>query len=204
MCATAINLGAGSNDTTIGCRSVPNVGHDPTGNLDEVTSGLFSVRVRGWVIDPDTAAPIAVHVYRDGVFLTQWTADVSRPDVSAALPGYGDHHGFDGVVPYPSTNGAHTICVYGINTSTGTVNTQLGGCKTWSEIHAPPLPPNIIALQPWQQPGDRNDQLTVVFNDNSTDETRFEITRQDPNGQWTTAATVAGSPSAGVLSVDTG
>jgi hypothetical protein len=79
VCATAINLGAGVNDTAIGCRSVPNVGHDPTGNLDEVTSGLFSVRVRGWVIDPDTAAPIAVHVHRDGVFLTQWTADVSRP-----------------------------------------------------------------------------------------------------------------------------
>ncbi len=203
VCATALNVGAGTGDTAIGCRSVANVDHNPMGSLDEVTSGLFSVRVRGWAIDPDTASPITVHLYEDGAFLTAWTADVSRADVGAAYPGYGNLHGFDGVVPYPSTNGNHTICAYGINTSTGTVNSALG-CRSWTEIHAPPVAPAIIELRPWQQPGDRNDQLTVFFQDNSTDETRFDILRQDPSGQWTVSATVTGSADTGVRSIDTG
>jgi hypothetical protein len=202
VCATALNVGAGDSDTSIGCRSVA-VGHDPIGSLDEVTSGLFSVRVRGWAIDPDTGSPIAVHVYQDGAFVNAWTADVSRTDVGAAYPGYGALHGYDILVPYPSTNGSHTICVYGINTSTGTVNTQLG-CRSWVEVHAPPAAPSIFDLHPWQQMEGTNDHLTVYFQDNSTDETRFDILRQDPTGQWTVPATVPGSTTTGLRSVEAG
>jgi hypothetical protein len=202
VCATAVNVGIGTSDTAIGCRSVT-VQHDPFGYLDEVTSGLFSVRVRGWAIDPDTSSPITVHVYRDGAFLTAWTANASRTDVGAAYPGYGDLHGFDGVVPYPATNGTHTICVYGINTSTGTTNTQLG-CKTWVETHAPPVAPAIVDLHPWQQTANSNDHLTVSFNDNSTDETRFDVLAQMAGGQWSVVASTTGSTTTGLRSVDAG
>ncbi len=204
VCATARNVGDGDADKVIGCRTVA-VQHDPIGSLDEVTSGLFSVRVRGWAIDPDTGNPITVHVYQDGVFVNASIADVSRTDVDAAQPGYGALHGFDILVPYPSTNGTHTMCVYGINTSTGTVNTQLG-CRNWNEIHAPPTPPTIVELRPYQSRTGigRNDQLTVVFQDRTTEDTQFEVYRQEPTGQWTLTNTVAGSTDTGLRSVDSG
>ena len=167
-----------------------------------MTSGLFSVRVRGWAIDPDTASPITVHLYEDGAFLTASTADVSRADVGAAYPGYGNLHGFDGVVPYPSTNGTHTICVYGINTSTGTVNSALG-CRSWTEIHVPPATPSS-SFGRGSSPQDRNDQLTVFFQTTRPTRRGSDILRQDASGQWTVSATVMGSADTGVRSIDTG
>jgi hypothetical protein len=78
----------GTLETNLGSKSIT-LSSDPVGYLDDVQSGASSVWVRGWAIDPDVAAPISVHVYQDGAFVTAATADSTRNDVAAAYPGYG-------------------------------------------------------------------------------------------------------------------
>ena len=58
-----------------------------------------TVRLQGWTIDPDTTGAVGVHVYVDGVWAGQTTADVSRADVGAAYPGWSANHGFAVDVP---------------------------------------------------------------------------------------------------------
>ena len=97
----------------------------PIGYLDVATGVPGGVSVAGWAIDPDTTAPIAVHVYVDsaGVALT---ADGSRPDVGAAFPGYGSAHGYSSAVA--ASPGSHRVCAYGINVGPG--GNSLLGCRT--------------------------------------------------------------------------
>jgi hypothetical protein len=99
----------------------------PFGWLDVATGGPGNVRVAGWAIDPETAAPIGVHVYVDGAFAGAATAAGSRPDVGAVHRPYGPVHGFDLTVR--ARPGTRHVCVYAINTGDGTVNPQLG-CST--------------------------------------------------------------------------
>lgn len=120
----AINSGSGSSNALLSSRGVK-VGGNPVGNFDEAIGGPGNVRVRGWALDPDVAAPIIVHVWVDGAPLTALTCDQSRPDIANAYPGYGPDHGFDAVLDLAP--GTHQILVYGINTGTGTTNTFLGG-----------------------------------------------------------------------------
>ena len=99
---------------------------EPFGSLDSVESGWGRLEVRGWAIDPDTSDPIDVHVYVDGVFGGLGRADRSRPDVAAAVPGYGDAHGYR-IRVEPVSGGPHTVCAYGINVGpTGSENPLLG------------------------------------------------------------------------------
>jgi hypothetical protein len=99
----------------------------PFGWLDVATGGPGNVRVAGWTIDPETAAPIGVHVYVDGTFAGAATAGGSRPDVGAVHRPYGPAHGFDLTVS--ARPGTRHVCVYAINVGDGTVNPQLG-CST--------------------------------------------------------------------------
>jgi hypothetical protein len=124
LCVWAENLGLGS-DTLLGCRSVVVLGGSPFGSLDSVRTGLGSVTVGGWAIDPDTASSIQVHVYVDGS-LTPLTADGNRPDLASAFPGYGAPHGFSAQIA--AAPGSHLVCVYGINSGAGG-NSQIG-CRT--------------------------------------------------------------------------
>jgi len=100
---------------------------DPFGSLDTVKAGADrTVTATGWAIDPDTNDPVTVHVYVDGVWAGAVNANQSRPDVGAAVPGYGDLHGYratvTGVAP-----GAHQVCTFAINIGPyGTTNPQLG------------------------------------------------------------------------------
>ncbi len=99
-------------------------GASPIGSFDVASpAGPERIRVGGWALDQDTAAPIAVHVYVDSVG-TALTANLSRPDVAAAYPGYGDLHGFSALIP--ATPGPHQVCAYGINVQAGT--NQLLSC----------------------------------------------------------------------------
>ena len=123
VCVYAINFPSGAN-TTLGCRSVAVTNAAPIGALDGATGGPGNVAVRGWALDPDTASPIAVHVYVDGT-PSVLTADVSRPDIAAAF-GLGDRHGFAATVT--ASVGSHQVCAYAINTPAGD-NPNLG-CRT--------------------------------------------------------------------------
>ncbi|WP_156357314.1 hypothetical protein [Frigoribacterium sp. Leaf263] len=102
----------------------------PFGKLEAVSFvKAGTARVKGWAIDPDTADPIAVHVYVDGRYSKAATASVSRADVGRAHPRYGAAHGFSIDIP-KTTAKSHQFCVYGINVGFGS-NTQLG-CRTFT------------------------------------------------------------------------
>ncbi|MEY2464342.1 MAG: hypothetical protein QOH64_2480 [Acidimicrobiaceae bacterium] len=122
VCVYAINSGAGSSNTLLGCRVMA---HEPFGNVELVAIVPDGgIRVKGWVIDPDTAGSISVDVYADGANGTRIVADIDRPDVAAAYPGHGQALGYDVVLPFPD---ARSVCVYGINAGAG--GNALLGCR---------------------------------------------------------------------------
>ncbi len=133
VCAYGIDVGVGGN-RLLGCRTVTVPTGPPIGSLDAATAGVGSVSVAGWAIDPDTADPIAVHVYVDGRG-TALVAGASRPDVGAAFPGYGPSHGFAARVAVPG--GPHAVCAYGIDARTGS-NSVLG-CRVVMVPTGPPF-----------------------------------------------------------------
>ena len=136
MCAYAMNDGPGSSPG-IGCATVdagvgapaPNVTHGnvPRGNVDAVTVASGRARVQGWALDPDTTAPIDVHIYVDGVGVAVTTASRERGDVGAAFPGMGSAHGFD--VSFSVSRGSHRVCAYAIDDAHTLANPQIG-CRT--------------------------------------------------------------------------
>jgi GH25 family lysozyme M1 (1,4-beta-N-acetylmuramidase) len=99
----------------------------PFGNIESATRLQGSVRLTGWTIDPDVAAAIDIHVYVDGVFQKQESANRARPDVGAAYAGWGSNHGYDIIVKV--NPGVHTACAYAINQGAGSINSLLG-CAT--------------------------------------------------------------------------
>ena len=64
-------------------------------------------------------------MYVDGVGVLILGAGVSRADIGAAFPGYGDNHGFAGTAGGLAP-GPHTVCAYGINAAGPGGNTTLG------------------------------------------------------------------------------
>jgi hypothetical protein len=102
-------------------------GGTPFGSFDLATSpSRGTVTVSGWAIDPDTANPIAVHVYANKIGAA-FTANESRPDVAAAYRGYGDRHGYTGRITNLA-RGSYNVCVYAINVGAG-ANTLIR-CRT--------------------------------------------------------------------------
>jgi hypothetical protein len=99
----------------------------PFGSLDMAVGAANSVVVGGWAIDPDTDAPIDVHVYVDGRGFNLGQASASRADVAGLFPGYGASHGFNASLSGISS-GSHLVCAYGINVGAGSTN-QLG-CRS--------------------------------------------------------------------------
>lgn len=128
LCLYAINEGEGEVNDLLGCKEVI-VDRNPFGALDVVTAtGGSGVRVEGWAIEPDRNwYPPEVHIYVDGVGAAIIKWGTPRPDVKAAFPAYGLHHGFgwDGTV----SPGTHRICAYAIHETGGDRNTELG-CRT--------------------------------------------------------------------------
>ncbi|TML13391.1 MAG: SpoIID/LytB domain-containing protein [Actinobacteria bacterium] len=115
VCVYAINVGPGSH-VLVGCRSVqvlPPHATRPIGSFDTLASVDGSINLAGWALDPDTADPIDVHVYIDGVLAGGTPANRSRTDVGAVFPAYGARHGFEAT--FAATPGAHTVCAYAIN-----------------------------------------------------------------------------------------
>jgi GH25 family lysozyme M1 (1,4-beta-N-acetylmuramidase) len=102
---------------------------NPFGAIDGTARAPGTITVSGWAIDPDTSAPMTVHVYVDGKYATKGVTGVSRPDVAASYPGWGSDRGYS--ITVPVTAGTHTVCAYGINQLVGTSNSKLG-CRTVS------------------------------------------------------------------------
>jgi len=121
VCVYAINVGIGVN-TRMPCRSV-DVQARPIGNLDGVVPSGGSLIVDGWGLDPQTTAPIEIHVLVDGTFVGWGYASYNRPDVGAAYPVFGPGRGFS--FRTPTIPGVHQVCIYAINVGAG-YNTILG------------------------------------------------------------------------------
>jgi ribosomal protein S9 len=126
VCVIAKNTGAGS-DTQLGCQTVT-VEHSPFGGFESLTAAPGVVSLKGWLIDPDVTAAAKFHVYVNGKFVQEATADAVRTDIGALYPGYGDAHGFD--VSVPVAGGTSTVCLWALNVGAGSI-TQVGGaCKS--------------------------------------------------------------------------
>jgi GH25 family lysozyme M1 (1,4-beta-N-acetylmuramidase) len=102
--------------------------HSPVGSFDGAqVTGSGTLTVTGWAFDPDTPSVAStVHVYVDGRAQVV-TANGSRPDVGAAFPAAGNQHGF--IATTQVDPGAHTVCVYAIDTTDSSQHTGLG-CRT--------------------------------------------------------------------------
>lgn len=128
VCVFAINAETGSSNPLLGCRTFVTPGGNPFGNV-EGTSLIGGVQfLGGWVIDPDVADPVAVHVYVNNKWYGAYTANGNRPDVGRASWGYGDAHGFAISLDRLGA-GTSNVCVYGINVKSGTTN-PLIGCRS--------------------------------------------------------------------------
>lgn len=125
VCLWGVNVIAGAS-TQLGCRSAT-VPVNPFGFLDSAAGGAGSVTTRGWVIDPDTTAPISILITIDGAWQTPLaTGSHARPDAAAYYPAYGPNHGYQ--VTYLATRGSHQVCAWAINVGQGA--SGLLGCTT--------------------------------------------------------------------------
>lgn len=124
VCVYGINDGPGGNPA-IACKTawVPD---NPWGAFDQVIMGWGYIVFKGWALDFQTTAPVAIHVYADGRWLGAATANTHRPDIGGFWPNYGASHGFDFWLPVSYR--PKQVCVYAINVGAGNTNPLLG-CK---------------------------------------------------------------------------
>lgn len=115
VCVTAINLGPGSN-VQLGCLIVP-VQNNPVGNVDSVTQVPAGVQVNGWVIDPNSTAPVTLNLSVDGKHVGAVSAAAARPSLLSHYPYAGANHGFTTVLNIAA--GTHAVCVDAVNLGPG-------------------------------------------------------------------------------------
>ncbi|MFJ3380400.1 hypothetical protein ACIPJ2_08315 [Curtobacterium sp. NPDC090217] len=133
ICAYGINVGAGSQNTTLGCRTFTvavDRSHDPIGSLDAVSAVGSTVTATGWVWDPDASGPTQVQVYDQtsgARSLGVATASSARPDVQRAHPSAPIATGW--TFSTTLSAGTRTLCAYGLNQGAGSQNTTIG-CST--------------------------------------------------------------------------
>ncbi|MDK3256151.1 peptidoglycan recognition protein family protein [Blastococcus capsensis] len=131
VCAYAINVGAGSENPQLGCRTVTvgTASHSPVGTLSGATVAGRMVTLDGWSVDPDARTNATeVHVYVDGRGASTVAAGTSVAAASAAgyAPfGVGTASGYRTALAVDA--GRHRICAYGINVATG--SNRLLGCR---------------------------------------------------------------------------
>jgi hypothetical protein len=133
VCVYAIDPFGGGNPR-IGCKAVKVANRLPIGALDTATSSQGRIVIRGWALDPDTTAPINVHVYVDGKATQSVTGNTSRLDVGH-LYGKGNNHGFVSTVN--AVAGTHQVCAYAID-STGGSSPRIG-CKNVDVLNRAPI-----------------------------------------------------------------
>ncbi len=132
VCIYAINRGFGSN-SLLGCR-IGLMPWNPFGSLDATSSAPGGFQLSGWAIDPETVAPIDVHVYLDGRPVAVSRTDGSRPDVAAAKLNAGTKHGLEAAIS--AGPGFHTVCAYAINFNFG--ENVFIGCR-WVVVNTEPI-----------------------------------------------------------------
>jgi len=108
VCLVASNAaGTEGSDTTVGCRTVA-VQHSPVGAVDLVRRQPGGIRVKGWALDPDTAAAATVELLSDGAVVATQPASLTRTDLPAVYAPEGTAHGFSALLDLPV--GSHQVC----------------------------------------------------------------------------------------------
>ncbi|MGN7190851.1 hypothetical protein [Curtobacterium sp. SAFR-003] len=128
VCAFGINQGAGSANTTLGCKTVTIAaasGNSPAGVFDSATATDGGISVSGWAFDADATGPLTIR-FTVGSTVTTMTTNQTRSDVQKVYPKAGASSGFAGKVAAPA--GAQTVCATAVNVGSGK-DTDLG-CKT--------------------------------------------------------------------------
>ena len=116
VCVIGRNLGWGA-DAKLGCKSIT-VNFGPRGAITALQQIPGGIQLAGWATDPDTSAPIQVQVLDGKTVLGTATANAAGTV----------QNGHQFAAQYKLAQGAHTICVYGINVGPG--QNQNVACKT--------------------------------------------------------------------------
>ncbi len=128
VCVYGIDHAPPGSNSHIACRTVDVPAGSPRGEVVGLQTGVGAMRVYGWAIDPETTAPLDVHVYVDGVGRSITKADRAAPALPTAYRGFGANHGFDtrfgGIGP-----GSHNVCTYAINIAGPGTNPPID-CRT--------------------------------------------------------------------------
>ncbi|MDR2153489.1 MAG: hypothetical protein LBE78_00470 [Burkholderiaceae bacterium] len=103
----------------------------PIGDVNAVKASWGIVQIDGWAIDPDTSDSIPVHVYLggpagSGELHDLGYANVARPDVAAAYPGYGLGHGTAYNLLSTAQTGKVPYYVYAIDGQDASKHTLIG------------------------------------------------------------------------------
>ena len=199
VCVYAMNSGPGAN-VLLGCTTLASLSGSPVGALTGVTAANGAIDVAGWAIDPDTTAPISVHLYVDAVGVAV-TASTPVDGIDPAYAQYGRGHGFAGT--FPAAPGSHRVCAYGINTGPG-ANSELG-CSTVvvpdggiAELGRPPVgalesvvaTTNGILATGWAIDPDTASPIPVhVYVDSTGAAFTADVTRADLPAAWTAYGT---------------
>ncbi len=139
----AVNNEGGGTTRTIGCRDITTVGGSPVGVVESWSQTPTGVTVSGWVLDPDTAASVAVRVKDDEELVARAVADRESAAAAAAYPAYGRQRGF--VVEVPLSPGTHQVCIAANNVGAGGNRTL--GCQTVRQLSGSP----VGVVESWSQ-----------------------------------------------------
>ncbi len=193
VCAYALNLGAGTVNTRIGCKTVT-IAVDPVGSVATIARIELSnvVTVSGWTLDPDTAAPIKVQITSDGVNRQLLTANQAAAGSSASWPRYGTNHGYSAGVSIDGNE--HIVCAVALNTLVGK-DISLGCSRiTTSGTSAPAAPTGLSA---W--PGSKVISLNwTAARAVASPVTSYEITVVPGNRVITVAGAAVSAPVTGL------
>ncbi len=167
--------------------------HDPTGrapigNMEAAYAAGSGIRVTGWALDPDTAAPVEIGIAFHGTTGT-FIADRDRPDVAAAYPGYGAAHGFD-VTSGALGTGIKQVCVWIINVGEGQdrvlgcqdiqtgFDETIGSYETLTQVA-----PNTMRATGWACDGETDDSIELSYrvDDGPAQRLRTHVVRPDVN-----------------------
>ncbi|MFZ7087748.1 hypothetical protein [Curtobacterium sp. RRHDQ10] len=133
LCATAVNVGLGSGDVALGCRSVtvpPDTSHDARGSFDELSGNSSGVLLRGWAWDPDQTSATQVRVTEGTTTLATVGTSEARPDVARNVAGAPANTGWRTTIQLAT--GSHTVCATALNVGAG--RDAALGCRTLSVV----------------------------------------------------------------------